>query len=54
MLENNEKSLTKVVVGVDGSKTSIAALKYAKMLKERYQSGIEVVFAWQVTFPAAE
>jgi nucleotide-binding universal stress UspA family protein len=47
-------AIKKILVGVDGSDKSIAALKWAKDLASELDAEIEVITAWQTPFPTIE
>lgn len=46
--------IKRILVGVDGSDKSIAALKWAAELAASVQAEVEVVTAWQTPFPTFE
>jgi len=46
--------IQKILVGVDGSDKSIAALRWAAELSARLGARIEVVTTWETPFPAVE
>lgn len=47
-------SIKKILVGVDGSDKSIAALKWASELASKVGATVEVITAWQTPFPTFE
>ncbi len=47
-------AIKRILVGVDGSEKSIAALKWARELASTNGAEVEVVTAWQTPFPTFE
>jgi len=47
-------AIRKILVGVDGSKKSIAALKWAAELASKNNAHVKVLAVWQTPFPTVE
>jgi nucleotide-binding universal stress UspA family protein len=54
MLRQGSAMIKKILVGVDGSDKSIAALRWAKDFAAQVGATIEVLTTWQTPFPTVE
>ena len=48
------EAIKRILVGVDGSEKSIAALKWAAGLASKFGAEVEVVTSWQTPYPTFE